>query len=492
MNFKEYRDYDALGLAQLIKNRDVSPLELLNIAIARTEDVNPKLNAVVHKLYDSAKADLVNLDKEAIFYGVPFLMKDIGTHLKGAPMSFGCRGYGNFISTEDSIVTAHIKKAGLITFAKTNTPEFGLTPYTEPELFGPTKNPWNTEHSAGGSSGGSASGVAAGISPIATANDGGGSIRIPASCCGLFGLKPSRGRVSLGPVSSESWSGAVMENCVSRSVRDSAAYLDAIQGYGYGEPYHFKSPALPYLQEIEKVPGKLKIAFSTEHSLGHPVDQECIDATQNTAKLLHNLGHEVEEVKLPWHKDDLKIAFATVIFGEVAAEIAELEKYLGRKVTLKDVEINTLSMGLLGKTYRAVDFAKAKRQWGKLSRTIGMFHQKYDLMLTPTVASVPPKIGELLNSKAEDSLAKTITSLGFGKLLKSQADKIAEKTFDYIPYTPIANMTGQPSMSVPLHWSNNNLPVGVMFTGRMGEENILFRLAAQLEEAQPWFNKIPN
>jgi len=489
MTFEEYRKQDALGLANLVKSGDTSPTELLDISIARLEEVNPHTNAVIHKLYDFAKDSIKQLDINAVFAGVPFLMKDVGTHLKGTPMNFGCAGYKDFISTEDSLVTTKIKNAGLITFAKTNTPEFGLTLYTEPKLHGPTRNPWNLNHSSGGSSGGSASAIASGISPIATANDGGGSIRNPAAYCGLFGLKPSRGIVSLGNIVSESWQGAVAENCISRSVRDSAAYLDAIIGPGPGERTVFKNPETSFLNETKIEPGKLKIAYSTEHTLGHEMDKECIDAVHKTVSLLKDLGHDVTEVKNPWDKDDLKIGFTTIVFGEVASEMRDLEKYLGRKVRSSDAEINTRSMALLGNTFNSGDFAHAKKQWGRLARNIGLFHENYDLMLTPTNATVPPKIGEQLNSKTEDKLASVITSFGLGKLLKSQADKIAEKTFGYTPFTPIANMTGQPSMSVPLHWSENNLPVGVMFTGRMGEDNILYRLAAQLEKAQPWFDK---
>jgi len=492
MTFEEYRNQDAIGLAELVRTGETSPIELLNIAINRLEEVNPETNAVIHKLYDFAKDSIGNIDENTVFAGVPFLMKDIGTHLKGTPMNFGCSGYKNFISTEDSLVTTKIKNAGLITFAKTNTPEFGLTLYTEPKLHGPTRNPWNLSHSPGGSSGGSASAVASGITPIATANDGGGSIRNPAAYCGLFGLKPSRGRVSLGNIISESWQGAVAENCISRSVRDSAAYLDAIIGPGSGEPFIFQKPERSFLEETKIEPGRLKIAYSTEHTLGHEIDQECIDAVQNTVSILKNLGHEVTEVKNPWDKNDLKIGFTTIIFGEVASELRDLEKYLGRKVTSKDAEINTRSMALLGNTFNSGDFAHAKKQWGRLARNIGLFHDDYDLMLTPTNATIPPKIGEQLNTKTEDKLASVITSLGLGKLLKSQADKIAEKTFGYTPFTPIANMTGQPSMSVPMHWSKKNLPVGVMFTGRIGEDNILYRLAAQLEKTQPWFDKIPQ
>jgi len=376
MTFEEYIKHDAIGLAELIKNGEITPEEILNIAINRSEETNSQTNAIIHKLHDFAKKSIDKRDKKAVFSGVPFLMKDIGDHLKGAPMNFGCNGYENFVSTEDSISTERIKKAGLITFGKTNTPEFGLTPYTEPKLHGPTRNPWDLDRSAGGSSGGSAAAVAAGVVPLATANDGGGSIRIPASCCGLFGLKPSRGRISLGNLEGESWSGAVMGNCVSRSVRDSAAYLDAVQGASYGEPYLVQQPDMPYSEEIKIVPGKLKIAYSTAHSLDHEVDNECIKAIDNTVQLLKTLGHEVTEVKLPWNKDDLKVAFTTVLFGEIATEIKMLEQYLGRKVTRKDIEINTWSMGLLGRTYKAGDFSMAKRQWGKLSRNLGVFHKE--------------------------------------------------------------------------------------------------------------------
>lgn len=492
MTFAEYRNYDATGLAELVRNKQVSPQELLQLAIQRMEEVNPRINAVINPLLEMAEQMAAAVSPEQPFAGVPFLIKDLNLYLKGIPTSEGNRAYRNKLAEQDSHMLRRLREAGLLFLGKTNTPEFGLTPFTEPEAFGPTRNPWNPGHSAGGSSGGSAAAVAAGIVPLATASDGGGSIRIPASNCGLFGLKPSRGRVSLGPQIGEGWGGAVNELCVSRSVRDTARVLDILQGYEPGDPYGAPTPIRPYVDEVGADPGKLRIGFSTQHTLGHAIDPECIAAIQHTAKLLTDLGHHVEEVPLPYRKEDLTELFLIMVSGETSAGLRHLGEYLGRPVKPSDVEANNYLIGLLGQSFSASDYAWAMRGWNELSHRLANYHTQYDLLLTP-VASMPPfPIGSLQATPSEKRLVNFINRFNLKGLLRSSIGPLADKIYSYIPYTPLANMAGQPSMSVPLHWTPGNLPVGSMFTADFGREDVLLRLASQLESAQPWFNRVPE
>jgi amidase len=492
MTFEEYRRYDALGLAELVRKKEVTASELVQIAITRAESVNPAINAIVHPLYEMAAEMAQQAPAASLFAGQPFVLKDLALEITGTPRSSGCQGYRNYISPHDSTLVERFRQAGLAFLGKSNTPEFGLTPYTEPRLFGPTRNPWNIERSAGGSSGGSAAAVAAGIVPMATASDGGGSIRIPASCCGLFGIKPSRGRLPLGPHTAEGWSGAIMEHCVSRSVRDSAALLDVTLGPAPGDPFLVAPPEKPYLEAMQQAPGKLRIAFNTDHVLGQTIDPECVRAVENTAQLLESLGHEVERAPLPYQREDLTRSFVMMIFGEVAADLEVLSRHLGRPVTFSDVEESTMGIALLGRAFSAKDYAYHRRQWNDLARRAGDFHQNYDLLLTPTVSMPPFPIGQLQPTAGERRLVRIAKALGLRQALKAKIDELAEQIFTYIPFTPFANMTGQPSMSVPLHWSAEGLPVGVMFTADMGREDLLFQLAAQLEQAQPWMEKVPE
>ncbi|MBK8920140.1 MAG: amidase [Saprospirales bacterium] len=493
MTFEEYRRHDALGLATLVHNGEVTPLELVDTAIQRLEAVNPQINAIIHRRFEEARQEARNADRTAPFAGVPFLVKDLGMEVQGMPMCTGSRGYRQYVSAQDSFTVQKMKRAGLLILGKTNTPEFGITPFTEPALFGPTKNPWNPAYSPGGSSGGSAAAVAAGIVPMASANDGGGSIRIPASCCGLFGLKPTRGRVSWSSLEGEMWAGAAVENCVSRSVRDAAVYLDAIQGSAPGDPYVIKPPVRPYATEVRTPPGKLRIGFTATHTMGFPVDAACVQALNTAVQALRSEGHIAEEVELPYRREDLTEAFLVVVAGELAGEIKLLAQHLGRKVRPGDVEPNTFAFNLLGRSFTAADYTFAKRKWSETSRRIAHFHEQYDLLLTPTLAKRPIAIGSLGPSAAEKSMIAVINHLRLGSAIKSTIQSLADKIYDYIPWTPLANLSGQPSMSVPFHWTpEENLPVGVMFTARWGEEDLLFRLAAQLEKAAPWWNKVPE
>ena len=496
MNFQEYRKHDATALAELIKKKEVTSQELLDIAIKRAEEVNPKINAVVTQLYDLGKAQIKTLDLTAPFAGVPYLIKDLGPQLKGTRYTCGSKYLKNNISKENSVVTDRMLKAGLVIFGKTNTPEFGLTPFTEPELFGPSHNPWNLDHTTGGSSGGSAAAVAAGIVPMASANDGGGSIRIPASCNGLFGMKPTRGRISLEPFAGESWCGANCEGIVSRSVRDSALYYDLVNGSGDGDPYIIQKPERPYAEEVKLSTGKLKIGYTLDFPEGFNFiqDEENRLAIQSTVELLKGLGHEVTEVKLPYKREMLIGLFTMMIYGETSANISFLESEHGRKATAAGFEPNTWLLYKLGKSYSAHDFAFYRLKWNEVCRSMAAFHQQFDMLLTPTLGMKPFKIGALQSSKLEDGALRFLNTLGISSILKhtKEVEKIATQTFNWIPYAPLSNITGQPSMTVPLHWSKENLPVGVMFTGRINDEATLFRLAAQLEKERPWFGKVPE
>lgn len=495
LSFDEYIKHDATALAELVQKGEVTPTELLETAIARAEAVNPKLNAIVTPLYDKGRDMAHQLPTSGPFRGVPFLLKDLELEWAGTPMKSGNRGYQNYVSTADSEVIKRLKAAGLVFFGKTNTPEFGLTPYTESKLYGPAHNPWKLTHSPGGSSGGSAAAVAAGIVPMATATDGGGSIRIPASCCGLFGLKPSRARVTLGPSFGELWNGAVAGHAVTRSVRDSASLLDAIAGPLAGDPYGIAPPERPFLQEVGQRPGKLRIAFSTQSLMPSQItDPECVKAIQETAKLLERLGHTVEEIPLPYEKTIVTEAFFVNVLSETAAVLRGLSEYLGRPVKRTDVELNTWAQARLAEGFSAADAAFQKRRWNTLNRSMGQLHETYDLFLTPTLPRPPIAMGTFQNKASEERLLKLVDSFGGLKYLNGSktVEALAERSLGYISFTVITNMTGQPSMSVPLHWSANGLPIGVMFAAKLGDEATLFRLAGQLEQENPWFDKRPD
>lgn len=490
----EYADHDALGLAQLVRKGEVAPLELVEAAIARIEHHNPGLNAVIHPLFELGRqAALADTPGEGTFAGVPFLVKDLLTTQAGAPYSKGCKALKHHLASADSELMKRYRAAGLITVGRTNTPEFGLKAITEPEAFGPTRNPWDLTRSPGGSSGGSAAAVAAGFVPMASGGDGGGSIRIPAASCGLFGLKPSRGRTPTAPLG-EIWQGASQEHVISRSVRDSAAMLDAVQGCAPGAPYIIAPPIKPYLEETATPPGSLRVAFTTSSPLGGQVDPACKVAVEHTAKLLLELGHKVEEAAPPCDGMAVARSYMTMYFGEVAAELTELGEILGRPARTTDVEPLTWLLGLLGRATSAEEFVLAKQQWNILGRAMGKFFNDYDLYLTPTMAVLPPLIGASQQGPLEQALIKVTNTLGLGRLLKASGmvDKLAAASLEQVPFTQLANLTGLPAMSVPLYWTEESLPVGVHFTAPGGEEARLLKLAAQLEQAQPWFGRRPE
>ena len=421
------------------------------------------------------------------------MLKDLLSWYAGEPTSSGSRLYQGWVAPHDTEMVKRYRRAGVIVVGKTNTPEFGLTPFTEPELFGPAKNPWDTTRTTGGSSGGSAAAVASGMVPWAGGGDGGGSIRIPASCCGVFGLKPTRGRTPAGPIIGELWQGAAIEHCITRSVRDSAAMLDAVSGPDVGAPYWAPLPDRPFLDEVSAPPKRLRIAFTSAPFLGHDVHADCTAALADSVQLLESLGHEVVEAEPPVDREKFNRAFLTVICGEVRADILEAEALVGRSATPASVEYTTWGLSLLGKAISAGDFVKAEHYLRTAARRVGEFFEDYDVLVTPTLATPPFVIGALQPPAHERALLKTLGKLRAGNVLKllGALEKTADKIFDFIPYTPLFNVTGQPAMSVPLYWNAENLPIGTHFVGKYGDEATLFRLASQLESARPWKNRRP-
>ena len=463
---------DATAQAELVRRKEIQPLELVEAAIERIERLNPQLNAVVYKLYDQARATAQGALPDGPFTGVPFLLKNIMGLCAGAPNDQGSKFVQGFVSPFDSTLVARYKQAGLVICGITNAPEFGLLPTTEPKLFGPSRNPWNVNHTPGGSSGGSAAAVAAGLVPFAHANDGGGSIRIPASCCGLVGLKPTRARNPMGPTVGDVFSGLVAEHAVTRSVRDSAALLDVTAGPDIGDPYVAPPPSRPFLQEVSAPVGKLKIAFTKQTMTGVPLHADCVAAVEDAAKLCESLGHEVVEAAPSIVPEQIVPMFMVLWGGGLAWMIDSYAHLLGKTPTADEFEPGTWELYQHGKEVRAGQYLLAV-QWGQsVGRTLGQFMTHYDVWLTPTLGLPPLPLGAM-DSPVEDPNA--------GMRVAAQ----------FVPFTPLTNVTGQPSISLPLYWNSDGLPVGSHFTARFGDEATLFRLAAQLEAARPWAHKRP-
>jgi len=471
--FKDYDNYDAVGLAELVAKKDVSAEELLDEAIERNERVNPEINAVSLKHYDEARAAIKAGLPDGPFKGVPFLIKDLHLLLTGTITTYGSGLFRDYMADHDATLTERYKKAGLVIFGKTNTPEFGLTVTTEPRLFGATKNPWNPAHSPGGSSGGASAAVAAGILPIANASDGGGSIRVPAATTGTFGMKPTRARTPMGPDRGEGWAGQSISHAISRSVRDSAAMLDATTGTAPGDPYEVAPAARPFAEEVGRDPKPLRIAMWTKRSDGTDPDPEVIKAVEDAAKLCESLGHKVEEATVGADAAELGRAQITMIAANVAAAVDGRLAQLGRGLQDGDIEYSTRAMVEIGRAITGPDYVNATIFMHQLGRKFAALHETYDVYLCPTLGMPPVTLGTI-DMMSEDTETYT-------KLLRA-----------YCPYTAMFNMTGQPSMSMPLYWSEAGLPIGTMFTGRFGDEATLFQLAGQLERARPWGDKRPT
>ena len=465
MNNSEYFSYDALGLAELVRTKQISSSELLEVAIALTEKLDPKLNAVPIKHYDLAREKLNNKTNSGIFNGVPFLLKDLNNYLKGTVTSGGSRVLENITADHSSELVKRTLNSGLNIFGKTNSPELGLTVTTEPVLYGPTRNPWDLDRSSGGSSGGASSAVAAGIIPMAQASDGGGSIRIPASCCGLFGLKPTRARTPLGPASLEGWGGQSIFHCVSVSVRDSAALLDVTSGPEKGAPYRSANQDKSFLEQINIEPGNLKIGYLEDSSIA--VDEEVKEVMNSTIDLCQKLGHSVESTKINFSSEEISLAIITIISSNVAYAVKSQSNQTGREVSNKFFENVTLQMAENGANFSAIDYVNAIKINHRLGQELEKMFDQYDVLLSPVLASPPVKIGTI-DMNTND--------------MKAYVERLTK----YSPFTGIFNQSGQPSMSVPLFRTKDNLPVGSMFSAAFGNENLLFSLAGQLERTQPW------
>lgn len=477
----ELAELDCVAQAELVRRGEVSPAELVAAAIARTEKVNPVVNAVIHQLYEKAVAQAAAPERlpAGRFRGVPIMLKDLTAHSAGDPFHAGGRFLRDldFRHPQDANQTLRLRQAGFIFIGRTNTPELGLVGTTEPLAYGPTRNPWNLERSAGGSSGGSAAAVAAGMVAAAHATDGGGSIRIPASMCGLVGLKPSRGRISLGPGAAESPAGLSTGLVVSRSVRDTAAILDVMQGWMAGDPYSAPTPARPYVDELSIPPGRLRIGFMIDSAEGFPASAPaCAEAVRGAAHQLEALGHVVSEAHPPALEQpgalrdfrDFWPLFA--LYG-----IRGWEDLTGRKVSEADVEPMTWALAEMSRSLTAIEFLAFRSRFNTFTRKMAEWWSpegEFDLLLTPTIATPPPPLGSL-NPPGGDPIE------GYNRL------------WNYVLFTPQYNATGQPAISLPLHWDQDGLPIGVQLVAAYGREDLLIRVAAQLEEASPWAGRRP-
>lgn len=486
----EYARHDALALAALIAKGETTAAELLETALARAAMVNPRINAINIPMHEIGRARAAE-KLTGLFAGVPFLIKDIGQDYASVPASSGCVPLREWKAPSHAAIVQRFLDAGLVIFGKTATPELALKSITESRAWGITRNPWNLDHTPGGSSGGAAAAVAAGIVPMAGANDGGGSTRIPAACCGLFGLRPSRGRVPLGPRMGEAWEGAVSDLVVSRSVRDSAAMLDALQGADTGAPFEIRVPERPYLQELERDPGRLRVAFCTRSPLGTPVDPQHVEAVRKTATLLESLGHYVEEAEPQVDGLQLARCYLTLYMGNVAASVAEIRALTG--CSESDFEPDTRLLAQAGGALDAGEYVRRRRLWNDFARALGAFFRQHDLYLTPTMACPPVRIGEQDQPAAMRAVQQLVLTVGGGGLLlrSSLGEQLATETMAKVPFTQLSNLTGTPSMSVPLYQTAEGLPLGLQFVAPFGEEGRLVSVAAQLERALPWFDRMP-
>jgi len=478
MSAEDLARLDATAQAELVRDGEVSAEELTQAASERAESLNPELNAIIHPLYEQGLEEARGELPDGPFRGVPFLFKDLGAGLAGQPLHMGVKALkeADFRVPVDTFLGERFREAGFVTIGKTNTPELGILPTTEPDAYGPTHNPWDLGRSPGGSSGGSAAAVAAGIVSIAHANDGGGSIRIPASCCGLVGLKPSRGRTSLGPLVGDTMSGLTVELVVARSVRDVAAALEATHGAGPGDPYVAPAPLRSYTEELGADVGSLRIGVLTEPiGAGHiDVDPAVVSATRQAATMLEGLGHAVDDDAPAVDESfDLIETFLTRWYAGQTEALEQFGTLLDREIGPDDVEPLTWAMAEEGKRRHSGQYLAAVTQHQAIARTLGMwFDSGHDLLLTPTMGELPPPLGSF-----DDSGPEPLQTIHRG-----------ERTAGF---TALINATGNPAISLPLAWSEDELPVGVQLVAPYGREDVLIRVAAQLEQADPWAERRP-
>jgi Asp-tRNA(Asn)/Glu-tRNA(Gln) amidotransferase A subunit family amidase len=461
-------DHDALALAALIRRGEVAPLEILDATIARIEARDPVVNAVVHRCYDEARAELAGGIPEGPFAGLPFLLKDLYTFRRGQPCGNGSRWMAGYRAPFDDAMAARWQAAGLVAVGKSATSEFGLNVSTETRQHGATRNPWHADYSAGGSSGGAAAAVAAGMVPLAHASDGGGSLRIPASCCGLFGLKPSRGR----NITSDAWAGLGVFHAVTRSVRDSAALLDAVCGPPSHHPYSLPKPATPFLDAVGRDPGRLRIAWTARTPDDVELHPECRAAVECATKLAAGFGHDVEEAAPEIDYGLLRQAMIVIVAANTAEALAPDNPLVPEGAAEGDVETMTWHFAVRGAKVSATQYLRALRGIRSIGECLNGFLQRYDLLLTPTMAEPPMRLGRL------DPMTDDFE--GFNRAVQP-----------YVTFTQMFNMSGQPAASLPLHWTAEGLPVGVQIAAPVGEEARLFALAAQFEQAAPWFARRP-
>jgi amidase len=492
----EYLRHDATALAGIVARGEVGAAELLALARAQLARVQPRLNALLRPLEDLAAAQLARppRDEPGALAGVPFLVKDSVADVAGVPTSYGSRAMRGVVPAAHGAPLRRLLDAGAVVFGKTNLPELGLKGVSDSREFGRVANPWDLARVAGGSSGGSAAAVAAGVVPMAGGNDGGGSLRIPAACCGLFALKPSRGRISNGPGFGEVWFGACSEGVISRSVRDSALALDILCGPEPGDPFVTAVPAEPFVQAMRRTPPRLRVAFSVDSPIGTPVHAESVAAVRTAARLLEGLGHRVEEAAPAIDGAALAQCFMHVYFGQIPAAVSWA---LSQGAKPEDFELLTRVMAVLGESVGAGALTGHLIGWNILARALGEFHQRHDVWLTPTLGAPPMKHGAIDPPPGQQRLLKLLLNTGLlgplarSGLLRGTIDRLAIDNLTPYPFTQLANLTGTPAMNVPLHWTQDGLPLGVQFVGRMGDEATLLQLAAQLEAAQPWFDRLP-
>lgn len=486
-----YRDHDAVGLAELVRTGQSSPDELLAAARARAAEVNPQINAIVRDV-EPPSPHGATPDGGRPFEGVPFLLKDLHQDIAGVPTSSGSRALRDVPAAETATVAERFVESGLVVFGRTSSPEFGAKGVTEPHVFGPTRNPWDLDHTPGGSSGGSAAAVAAGIVPCAAASDGGGSIRIPASACGLFGLKASRGLIPHGPVFGEPMGGIATDGVVSRSVRDTAAMLDVLAGPTELSLYLPGGiPAEGFAAQLDEEPGRLRIGVTSDSAINADPHPEARAAVRRAADLLSDLGHDVVEVAMPVDDAQLAQDFLTAWFVHAATSVAEAREASGAAESV--FEPDTRVMAALGRATSAVDYVRAVEGRHAHVRRLAEFHATHDLLLTPTTATPPPRIGAL-DVPAPVALAqKVLLTARASSVLRFTpiVDQMIQENLGWVPYTQLANLTGRPAMSVPLHWTPEGLPMGVQLVGPLGADGLLLRLATQLERAAPWWDRLP-
>lgn len=494
MQFEEYRQYDAIGLAGLTAKGEVSADELLQTALARLDAVNPHLNLLAQDWRGKAEKWQPPADAAAPLAGVPFLLKDLLAEWQGVPTLSGTALMRNYIPPRNSYLVDAYERAGLRIFGKTTTPEWGLMPYTESAFYGITRNPWDVSRTSGGSSGGSAAAVAAGVIPVAHGGDGGGSIRIPAHNCGLFGLKPGRGRVDSGPLVLDAWQGMVCEHVLTRSVRDSALMLD-IAAQTQSRSIYACPPAPSFSDGLKQPLGRLKIAYWQQPWLGGEVDAATQQAFEHSLKLLADAGHELTEAAPAFADvETLGRAMVVIVAGETAHTRMRYEQTFGRKIHYQEVEPSTWALMTYGNQISAAEAYRARDIMLAQGRAAAEFHQRYDVLVTPVCPRITPITGELAPPADQQRVSNLLLGrLDLGWLMKNNplVEKQSRQALEYIGFTAPFNMSGQPAMSVPLYWHEDCLPVGTQFAAAHGNEQLLLQLAAELEQIQPWAHRMP-